>query len=111
MVGTQFLRKPLFPHSKTSSKTGSAKATRQWMNFYPFVKPLNSDTAGTDWIRIIENGQKSVDGKTLGEVLVDILDKFPSYDLLSEEGVAEASHDIEARLSPVAKFKELESDV
>ena len=62
-------------------------------------------------MRIIENGQKSVDGKTLGEILVDILDKFPSYDLLSEEGVAEASHDIEASLSPVAKFKELRSDV
>jgi len=71
--------------------------------------PLNSDAADTGWVTIIEKekGQKNVAGKTLGEILVDILDKFPSYDLLSEEGVSEASHDIEASLSPVATSKEL----
>jgi hypothetical protein len=59
-------------------------------------------------VRIVETGQKNVDGKTLREILIDILDKFPGYDLLSEEGVAEANHDIEATLSPVASFRELE---
>ena len=59
-------------------------------------------------MRIVDNGQKNVDGKTLREILIDVLDKFPSYDLLSEEGIAEANHDIEATLSPVASFREME---
>lgn len=58
-------------------------------------------------MRIVDTGQKNVDGKTLRETLIDVLDKFPSYDLLSE-GVAEANHDIEATLSPVASFREME---
>jgi hypothetical protein len=70
-----------------------------------------SDATDTEWVRIVDTGQKNVDGKTLGEILIDILEKFPSYDLLSEEGVAEASQDIEASLSPVALFREMRRDV
>jgi hypothetical protein len=66
-----------------------------------------SDATDTEWVRIVDTGQKNVDGKTLREILIDILEKFPSYDLLSEEGVAEASQDIEASLSPVASFREM----
>jgi len=59
---------------------------------------LDSGAADTEWVRIIGTGQK--DGKTqvrtLHEILIEILDKFPSCDLLSEEGVAEARHDIAA---------------
>ena len=66
-------------------------------------------------MRIVDTCQKNVDGKTLKEILIDILEKFPSYDLLSEEGVAEAvaeaSQDIEASLSPVASFREMRRDV
>lgn len=62
-------------------------------------------------MRIVDTCQKNVDGKTLKEILIDILEKFPSYDLLSEEGVAETSQDIEASLSPVASFREMRRDV
>ena len=59
-------------------------------------------------MEISDSSQKDVDGKPLREVMIDVLEKFPSYDLLSEEGVAEASRDIEATLSPVASFKGFE---
>jgi hypothetical protein len=59
-------------------------------------------------VKILDTSQKNVDGNPLREVMIDVLDKFPGYDLLSEEGVAEASRDIEATLSPVASFKEFE---
>jgi hypothetical protein len=44
----------------------------------------------------------------LREAMIDVRDKFPGYDLLSEEGVAEANRDIEATLRPVASFREME---
>ena len=55
---------------------------------------------------MVDTLKKDADGKTLREVLVDVLAKFPSYDLLSEKGVAEAIQDIEGRLNPVATFEE-----
>lgn len=70
-----------------------------------------SDATDTEWVGIVDTGQKNVDGKTLREILIDILEKFPSYDLLSEEGVTQASQDIEASLSPVASFREMRRDV
>jgi len=50
---------------------------------------------------------KKDDGKALRKVLVDLLVKFPNYDLLSEKGVEEAIRDMEARLSSVATFEEV----
>jgi len=50
---------------------------------------------------------KKDDGKALQKVLVDLLVKFPNYDLLSEKGVEEAIRDMEARLSSVATFEEV----
>jgi len=51
-------------------------------------------------VRIVDTSQKNADGKAPRELLIEILDKFPSYYLLSEESAATASHDIEASLQP-----------
>lgn len=53
---------------------------------------------------IQDSFRRNIDGKILSEVLVDLLDKFPDYDLMSEKGVEEAIHDIEASLKPIASF-------
>ena len=53
---------------------------------------------------IQDSFQTNAEGKILSQVLVGILDKFPSYDLESEKGVEAAIYDIEARLNPVATF-------
>lgn len=58
---------------------------------------------------IIDSGAKTVDGKTLSEVLIDIMDKFPKYDLNSEEGIAETIRDIETSLDPIASYKAVET--
>lgn len=50
---------------------------------------------------------KKDNGKALRKALVDLLARFPNYDLLSEKGVEEAIRDIEERLSPVATFEEV----
>ena len=57
-------------------------------------------------VRIMDTLKKD-DGKALRKVLVDLLVKFPNYDLLSEKGVEEAIRDMEARLSSVATFEEV----
>ena len=44
---------------------------------------------------IKDSFRRNIDGKILSEVLVDLLDKFTSYDLKSEKGVEEAIHDID----------------
>ncbi|KIM48712.1 hypothetical protein M413DRAFT_21052 [Hebeloma cylindrosporum] len=61
-------------------------------------------TPVSGWVGIVDTSKKDADGKTLQEILVDIHDKFPSYDLSSAEGVEAAIHEIEAKLCPVAKF-------
>lgn len=40
----------------------------------------------------------------MGEVLVDTLNKFPTYDLQSQQGFEVAIRDIEHKLSSVASF-------
>jgi hypothetical protein len=59
-------------------------------------------------VRIVSDTVTSQKVRPFKKVLIDVLDKFSSYDLLSEEGVAEASHHIEVTLSPVASFREME---
>lgn len=50
---------------------------------------------------------KKDNGKVLRKALVDLLARFPNYDLLLEKGVEEAIRDIEKRLGPVATFEEV----
>ncbi|RDB20182.1 hypothetical protein Hypma_013042 [Hypsizygus marmoreus] len=71
-------------------------------------RPLKSSNQpkGSEWIGIVDTSQKTPHSKTLREVLVDILDKFPNYELHSEKGVSEAIGDIEASLNPIATFEE-----
>ena len=58
------------------------------------------------WVRIMDTLKKD-NGKVLRKALVDLLARFPNYDLLLEKGVEEAIRDIEKRLGPVATFEEV----
>lgn len=57
------------------------------------------------WIRILDSDLRNADGQTVREVLVDILNKFPTYDLQSQQGSEVAIRDIEHKLSSVASFE------
>jgi hypothetical protein len=57
------------------------------------------------WIRILDSDLRNADGQTVREVLVDTLNKFPTYDLQSQQGSEIAIRDIEHKLSSVASFE------
>jgi hypothetical protein len=59
------------------------------------------------WIRVVDSGLKNANGRSVAEVLADILNKFPSYELQSEEGSEMAIRDIESKLSEVASFEDM----
>jgi len=77
-------------------------------NHYPKTTRNQRET-GSQWVSIIDSGAKNADGKTLAEVLIDIMDKFPKYDLNSEEGITETIRDIETSLDPIASFEAVET--
>ncbi|KDR65109.1 hypothetical protein GALMADRAFT_162481 [Galerina marginata CBS 339.88] len=53
----------------------------------------------SEWYRLFNNGQKDAQGKGLSEILLDIFEKFPGYDLTSEKGLAQAADEINAALA------------
>jgi hypothetical protein len=55
---------------------------------------------------IIDTDLKSSEGKTIREVLLDVLEAFAKYDLESTEGTKMAIKDIEAKVGQVATIKE-----
>ena len=62
------------------------------------AQPFDQDTK---WVRVIDSNLKNTNGQTLRDVLIDILDKFPNYDLQSKQGSEAAIHDIESKLKTV----------
>jgi hypothetical protein len=50
---------------------------------------------------------RSHDGLTLQEILVEIMEKFPKYDLSTDVSAFEAITSIEERLAEVAEFYEI----
>jgi orotate phosphoribosyltransferase-like protein len=66
----------------------------------------NFSRKGSDWVCIIDTGLKSSEGKTIREVLLDVLEAFAKYDLESAEGTKKAIKDIEAKVGEVATIKE-----
>jgi hypothetical protein len=50
---------------------------------------------------------KNANGQGIHDILIDIMDKFLSYDLQSKGGVEAAIQDIESRLA-IASFKDPE---
>ena len=63
-------------------------------------------TTASDWWRIIDTGRTTSDGRTTQEVLVDIMQTFPAYELDSDEGIREAIEDMTTLLSEVANVEE-----
>ena len=55
--------------------------------------------SGSEWIDIFCTVQTTPGGKTLQQTLIDLMVKFPSYELWSEQGIEGAIRDIEYRLS------------
>lgn len=57
-------------------------------------------------VTIIDTGRRNAKGQAVREVLIDILNEFPRYELQSEAGSEAAIRDIESRLSGIASFGE-----
>lgn len=58
--------------------------------------------SGTLWIAVQYNpDRKTVDGETAQDVLREMLDNFPRYDLQTPEGIETATDDAERRLANV----------
>ncbi len=70
----------------------------------------------TEWIRIIENKPTAPLPNTAGtdnpiriwDAMSQIMERFPKYDLQTEEGAKKAIEDIEGTLRPIATFEALE---
>jgi len=60
----------------------------------------------SEWITVLGTGRRTADGRTVVDLLIETLDKFPSYDMQSEHDFKMAIHDMEANLSGVASFQE-----
>jgi hypothetical protein len=63
-------------------------------------------STGSNFVWIIDTGRKSTEGKTMREVLLDVIEAFPKYDLESAEGTNKAIEEMEEKLGEVANFKE-----
>jgi hypothetical protein len=63
-------------------------------------------STGSNFVWIIDSGQKSSKGKTMREVLLDVVEVFLKYDLESAEGINKAVEKMEEKLGEVASFKE-----
>jgi hypothetical protein len=56
----------------------------------------------------MDAGLKNPNGQGVREVLIDIFNEFPSYDLQPKKGYKAAIQDIESRLGAIASFEGLE---
>jgi len=69
-----------------------------------------STESDSDWVYVVDTGLKSSDGKTLREVLLDIVEAFPTYDLGSDRGIDEAIKEMGIKLGEVASFEAVIND-
>jgi hypothetical protein len=63
-------------------------------------------TTVSDWCRVIDTGLTTSDGKTVRDVLIDIMQTFPSYDLETDEGIHDAIEDMRTQFGGVASIEE-----
>ncbi|KAL6301267.1 hypothetical protein BKA93DRAFT_471978 [Sparassis latifolia] len=61
----------------------------------------------SQWSRIIDTGKRTSEGKSVRDVLVEIIDAFPSHDLKSAEGIRKATEEIELKIGEVANSRSL----
>jgi hypothetical protein len=67
---------------------------------------LTTRTTVSDWCRVIDTGLTTSEGKTVREVLIAIMQKFPSYDLETNEGIRDAIEDMRTQIGEVATIEE-----
>jgi len=60
----------------------------------------------SNWLYLVDTGLKSSNGKTAREVLLDIMDAFPGYDLESDEGIERAIDEMVTKLGQTVNFNE-----
>ena len=63
-------------------------------------------TTVSDWCRVIDMGLTTSNGKTVREVLIDIMQMFPSYNLETNEGIHDAIKDMRTQFGEVASIEE-----
>jgi hypothetical protein len=61
----------------------------------------NTFTADSKWCPIFVTGQTNSEGKTAREVLLDVIEIFPTYNLGCATGLQEAIEDMEERFVEV----------
>lgn len=87
------------------------KHMRKYHTFPVLITQIFSCSLESDLLRIIHKDLKNEKGKTVQEVLVDILKKFPKYDFETKEGSEAAICDMEKKLvsiADIASFEEVE---
>ena len=93
--------------SNSGNSSGPGTATKS-LSKCPFIScKLNHLIYQPDpkWVRIIDTDRRNADGQNVRDVLIDTMNKFPTYDLQSQQGSEAAIRDIEQKLSSVASFK------
>jgi hypothetical protein len=63
------------------------------------------DIAGvSDWACVTDIGCPSRKGKTVTETLLELMEEFPKYDLVSDEGIKRAILDMGTRIAKVGVY-------
>ncbi|KDR77750.1 hypothetical protein GALMADRAFT_155530 [Galerina marginata CBS 339.88] len=66
----------------------------------------------SDWIRVVDTGEaRTLPGRKVGDVLVEILQEFPRFDMRSEKGIEQAINHIMDGICSVAMTQELDDDL
>ncbi|TFK60691.1 hypothetical protein BDN72DRAFT_850303, partial [Pluteus cervinus] len=78
----------------------------------PFSSTRDLENFYTQWVRIVEKTPESVVAPVPGgnppriwDIMTQIMERFPKYDLQTEQGVEKAIEDIEGALKPIATFE------
>jgi hypothetical protein len=89
---------PNLPHQITQNVRSRLSHTHI---YFPLTLPTVSE-----WCRIIDTGRKSADGRTVQQLLDDLVHDFPKYELDDEEGIDEFIDDARTGLGGVATVEE-----
>jgi hypothetical protein len=81
------------------------------IQFLPSLFRFSGCPSESGWVKILDTKLKNEQGQTVQQVLVEILDKFPDYDLETKKGAEVAIRDIESKLVGMASFEEAEKKV
>jgi hypothetical protein len=63
-------------------------------------------TTVSGWCHVIDTGLTTSNGKTVRNVLINIMQTFPSYDLETDEGICKAIKDTRTQFGELANIEE-----